>query len=227
MESIRYNKSDKPVVIIGGGEHGQMMHHFFIQNTDIVVCGFAVERKYNRGVNIEGLPVVDFEDIVSFFPPSHFNVFVAVTFVKMNKERTRLYHIAKALGYGFVSYVDPSSTVDDTAIIGENVAIFENNVIQYHSVVEANTVMQAGGVLAHRSTIRENVWVAPSCAIAGMSEIGSNCFLGINSTIGNEVIVPEHTIIGAGAVVYKSLDKTGVYVGNPCRMISNSSEGYF
>ena len=227
METVGYNKSNKPIVIIGGGEHGQMMHHYFSKHTDIEVCGFAVERKYNRGGKIAALPVIDFEDIVTFFPPSEYNVFVAITYVNLNKERARLYNAAKALGYGFVSYVDPSSTVDDTAIIGDNVVIFENNVIQYHSVVEDNTVMQAGGVLAHRSILHENVWAAACCAIAGMSEIGSNSFLGNNTTIGNDVLVPENTIIGAGAVVYKSLDEPGVYVGNPCRMISNTSEGYF
>ena len=220
------NKKDK-IVIVGTGEHGRMMYNFFTCNTDFEIVAFAVEKKYRKESSFFGLPVVDFEDIVQLYPPQSYMLFIAITYVKLNRERKRLYLSAKELGYRLATYIDPSSTVDRTASIGENVAIFENNVIQYHSIIENNVVMQAGGVVAHGSHINEHAWLAPCVSVAGFAEVGSCCFLGINCTIADDINVVADTIIGAGAVVYKSITKKGVYVGNPCRLINESTAEYF
>lgn len=135
----------KRVVIVGAGEHGRMMNNFLQQNTDYEVMGFAVEHKYRKDEKVDGLPVTDFENIVAVYPPLMFQLFIAVTFVNLNRERMRLFNTVKSLGYHCISYVDPSSKVDRHAVIGENVAIFENNIIQYKAVIGDNVVMQAGG----------------------------------------------------------------------------------
>lgn len=139
------NQTDKPVIIIGAGEHGRMMNSFFRKNTALDVRAFVVESRYNCSGKVDDLPVVNFEDILNIYPPEFFRVFVAVTFVNLNKERKRLFETVKALGYEFISYIDPSSVIGDNVVVGENVAVFENNVIQYNCTIGSNTVIQAGG----------------------------------------------------------------------------------
>jgi acetyltransferase-like isoleucine patch superfamily enzyme len=48
--------------------------------------------------------------------------------------------------------------------------------------------------------------------------IGDNVSIGTNATI-LPVEICSNTVIGAGAVVTKSISKSGVYVGNPAKLI--------
>ncbi|QCG93037.1 N-acetyltransferase (plasmid) [Azospirillum sp. TSA2s] len=50
------------------------------------------------------------------------------------------------------------------------------------------------------------------------TEIGDNVSIGSNATILAVRIAPR-TVIGAGAVVTKDIDRPGVYAGNPARLV--------
>lgn len=53
----------------------------------------------------------------------------------------------------------------------------------------------------------------------GKIEIGDNSFIGINSIIMPDVTIGQNCIIGAGAVVTKSIPNDSVAVGNPAKVI--------
>lgn len=51
--------------------------------------------------------------------------------------------------------------------------------------------------------------------------IGSNCFIGSNSTILYGVTLPNNTIVAAGSVVANSFDQERIVIaGNPARVVS-------
>ena len=216
----------KKLVIVGAGEHGRMMHNFFSMHSDFNIVAFAEEKKYRKTGVLLGLPVVNFEDLKELYCPSENLLFIAISYVNLNKERTRIYFKAKGMGYRFATFVDPSSVIDRTATIGENVAIFENSSVQYGAKIGNNTVIQAGVCIAHSTEIKGNVWIAPNVAVAGFVKIGENSFLGINSTVINSVSIAENVIIGAGTVVTKSIYEVGVYAGNPFKCINKDVSGY-
>ncbi|SDJ26118.1 sugar O-acyltransferase, sialic acid O-acetyltransferase NeuD family [Lachnospiraceae bacterium G41] len=215
------------LIIVGAGEHGRMMFNFFKESTDYNVISFAVEEKYYNWDIIEGIPVITVERLIKDYKPEDIQLFVAITFNNMNRERKRLYEYLNKYGFSFVSYIHPSSIVDKTVKIGENVVIMENNVVQYNVSIGNNVVVQAGGVIAHSTKIEDDVWIAPCSSIAGFVNIGQGSFIGINSTICNNLEIAPKTIIGGGSVIHKTIAEEGVYVGNPFRKIKDSSEGYF
>jgi acetyltransferase-like isoleucine patch superfamily enzyme len=49
-----------------------------------------------------------------------------------------------------------------------------------------------------------------------------NIYVGANAILLPGIHVNHSIVIGAGAVVAKSLDKSGIYIGNPVRMISDN-----
>ena len=55
--------------------------------------------------------------------------------------------------------------------------------------------------------------------MAGFVTIEEQCVLGINSTIIDNINIISNTQIGAGSLVIKSIEKKGLYVGNPLRFI--------
>ena len=47
-----------------------------------------------------------------------------------------------------------------------------------------------------------------------MLKLGSQCFLGVNSTLRDHIRIGEKTVIGAGAIILSDADANGVYIGN-------------
>lgn len=206
----------KKLVIVGAGEFGEIAYEYFTDDSEYEVVAFAVERKYRNINGLRKLPVIDFESITELYPPNEFFVFVAITYVKLNRARKRLYQKCKELGYCCAKYVSSHSFFWKNAEIGENSFVFENNTIQYHVKIGNNVVLWSGNHIGHRSVIGDDCWLTSHVVVSGFCEIGKGCFIGVNATIGDNVKIAEDVVLGAGALTVKNLtEKAGVYVGTP------------
>ena len=61
----------------------------------------------------------------------------------------------------------------------------------------------------------------PGAKILGGAKIGNSCRIGSNSTILPNVQICDDVVIGAGAVVTKSITEPGTYIGIPARKLYN------
>jgi sugar O-acyltransferase (sialic acid O-acetyltransferase NeuD family) len=205
----------KALVIIGAGEFGEIAYEYFTHDSPYEVAAFAAEQQFLKDDNLYGLPVIPFETLHESYPPSRFDVHVAVTYTQLNRVRARLYRAAKALGYEFASYVSSHAFVWHNAAIGENCFIFENNVIQHHARIGNDVVLWSGNHVGHRAVVRDHCFLSSHVVVSGYCDIGESCFLGVNSTIADNVAVGSDCFIGAGAVVVKDTAAARIYRGNP------------
>ena len=60
----------------------------------------------------------------------------------------------------------------------------------------------------------------------GKVDIGNNVFIGVNTTILKDVTICDNVIIGANSLVCKSINKEGVYAGNPAKYLMSIDEYY-
>lgn len=81
-----------------------------------------------------------------------------------------------------------------------------NNCFIGHGVMFINDTFSNGGPANGDKTL----WKA--------TKIGNNVSIGSNSTI-LPVSICDNVVIGAGAVVTKNIDKSGIYAGNPAKLI--------
>lgn len=214
----------KKLVIAGTGEFAEIAYEYFTEDSDYEVAAFAVEREYKDKSEFRGLPVVDFETVQEIYPPSGHEIFVAVTYVKLNRARRRLYRLCKSKGYRCASYISSQSFFWKNAEIGENTFIFENNTIQYHVKIGNNVVLWSGNHIGHRTVIDDDVWLTSHDVISGFCRIGKGCFVGVNASIGDHVSIAEDIVIGAGTVAVKDLEqKAGVYMGAPARLAKDKT----
>ena len=221
-------EKSKKLVIVGAGEFAEIAYEYFTRDSEYEVVAFAEEKKFHIHDWLFSLPVVELELIRQLFLPEQYHVFIAITYVQLNRARSRLVDLCKEWGYQCATYISPHSFVSPGAHIGENVFIFENVSIQRRVTVMDNVVIWNGSNIAHQTVIEKNCWLAPATAVAGFCRIGKNSFIGTNATLGDGVVLGADTVFGAGAVTVKSLtDKGKVYVGVPARPLRKTAYEHF
>jgi acetyltransferase-like isoleucine patch superfamily enzyme len=132
-----------------------------------------------------------------------------------------------------VTIVEPTNLYGCT--IGDDVFIGPFVEIQKDVTIGARTRVQSHSFICELVTIGEDCFIAHGVMFIndafatggpakGRKELWSSTTIGNHVSIGsNATIMPvdicANVVIGAGAVVTKSISKPGVYAGNPARML--------
>lgn len=211
------------LVLVGAGEFALIAHQYFTYDSSYEVVAFSVDREYIRETEIEGLPVVPYEDLPSRFPADEFHAFVAIPASSLNRVRKRFYLDMKSRGYQMATYISSRAFVWRNAKIGENTFIFENNVIQPFVEVGNNCVLWSGNHVGHRTIIRDHNFIASHAVISGYCDIGEGCFIGVNATFNDSVKIGSACVIGSGALVVKDAESERLYVGSPAKPVPGKS----
>lgn len=213
----------KRLVLIGAGEMAQIACEYFEHDSDYEVAGFSVEQHYLTETTLADRPVVPYEALETYFPPTEYEAFVAIPASQLNRLRTRFYLDAKRRGYRFATYVSSRAFVWRNARIGENSFIFENNVIQPFVSIGNNCILWSGNHVGHRTVVHDHVFVASHAVISGFCEIGESSFVGVNTTFNDHVKVAADNVIGSGALVHRDTEQGRIYVGSPAKAVPDRS----
>ena len=203
----------KPLIIFGAGDIAQLAHFYFSTDSNYEVVAFTADAAYITSPKFCGLPVVPFEELVSRYLPDTHDLFVALSYAKLNKIRKEKYLAAKALGYRLASYISSHATVLNEGGIGDNCFIFEDNTIQPFVTIGNNVTLWSGNHIGHHSTIHDHCFIASHVVISGGVEIGESCFIGVNATLRDHIKVGKQCVIGAGTLLLADAEPEGVYLG--------------
>jgi hypothetical protein len=118
------------LVIFGAGDIARLAHHYFTHDSPHEVAAFVVDRAFRQGDEFQGLPLIDAEDATERFSPRDYDMFVAMSYAKMNAVRAEKYANMKAAGYRLVSYVSSRCSYLSQTPPGDNCFILEDNTIQ-------------------------------------------------------------------------------------------------
>lgn len=198
------------VVIFGVGDFGRIAHRYLERDSDHTVVAFTAHREYVEIEELNGLPVIPYEDLASHHGPGDASMLVAAGFSKVNQVRADIYRQCKADGYDFVTYVSSQAMVWPDVPIGENTFIFEANVVQPGVSIGDNVVLWSGNHIGHDTTIGNNVFIASHVVISGNCTVQDNCFVGVNATFRDGITVAPRCVIGAGAIVMKDTEEGDV-----------------
>jgi sugar O-acyltransferase (sialic acid O-acetyltransferase NeuD family) len=199
------------IVIFGAGEIAEIAHFYFKHDSDHDVSAFCVDQDYLKSSQVCGLPVVPFEEIDKHYPPSNHQMFVALSYAKVNAIRAEKYQACKSKGYQIVSYVSSKATVWPGLQVGENCFILEDNTIQPFVTIGNNVTLWSGNHIGHHSCIEDNCFIASHVVVSGGVTVKENCFLGVNVTLRDHITLGRNCVIGAGALILKDTEENGVY----------------
>lgn len=111
--------------------------------------------------------------------------------------------------------IHPSAIISESAKINEGTVIMANAIVNCRTVIGKHSIINSGSVIEHDNIIGEYVHISPKVALGGNVSIGDKTWVGIGSTIINNISVCSNVMIGAGAVVVKDIKKPGTYLGIP------------
>lgn len=125
------------------------------------------------------------------------------------------------------TFIAPNSTVIGRCIIEEDASVWFNVVIR----ADVNEIkigkrvnVQDGSVLHcdhdYGVTIQDNVTVGHNAIIHGCS-IGSNCIIGMGSTVLDGAVIGENCIVGANSLVTsgKQIPGGSLVMGSPAKVV--------
>ncbi len=118
--------------------------------------------------------------------------------------------------------------ISPDAIIEKNVKIKPGTLVVSGSIINPGTIIGAHCIINTRSSIdHDNVFgdfssSAPSVVTGGNVSVGKLSFLGIRSTIINNVKIGSNTIIGANSMVNKNCLSNYIYFGSPAKKIKKN-----
>ena len=202
----------KPLIIFGAGDIAELAYYYFSTDSDYEIVAFTVDAAYLKNSDFCELPVIAFEELDSRYPATDYELFVAVSYAKLNQVRKEKYLAAKAMGYRLASYISSRATVLNAGKIGENCFILEDNTIQPFVALGNNITLWSGNHIGHHSIIHDHCFIASHVVVSGGVEIGESCFIGVNATLRDHVKIGEKCVLGAGALILADAEPEGVYL---------------
>jgi len=212
------------LVIFGAGDIARLAHFYFSRDSGYDVAGFVVDRAYRSGDSFLGLPLVDAEEMTARFPPGDYEMFVAISYAKVNQLRAEKYAAAKAAGYRLASYVSSRCTYLAEARPGDNAFILEDNTVQPFVTIGNDVTLWSGNHIGHDTIVEDHCFIASHVVVSGHVRIGSGSFVGVNATLRNGITIGARSVIGAGAIIMKDTRPGSVFLGERAKPFAKSSD---
>ena len=151
---------------------------------------------------------------ISTFDSEIYQMMVAVA---DSKERE---NIVKKLpqNTSYFTFVHPTAL-----LMSEDIEIGIGSFIGAYSILTTNitignhTILNRGNHIGHDSKIGDFFSAMPGAIVSGNVVIGTNVYMGNNSSIREKITVGSNAIIGANAAVVKNIITGGTYVGVPAK----------
>lgn len=207
----------KTLAIIGAGHLGQQIAHYAITDNHYHKVVFFDD--FSPNTNVLGIPVIgSSNEVDSEYKNKSFDEIIIGIGYKHLEVRKQLHEkYSKLIPFGKI--IHSTSWVDKTATVKAGCVIYPACCIDANVTIEENTIMNIGCTVAHDTRVLKHCFLSPRVAVAGFVTIEEMCVIGINTTIIDNISVKSQSKIGGGTVVTKSIEKSGLYVGNPHRFV--------
>lgn len=205
-------EADKKIYIIGAGGHGKVVADiakkigykkiFFLDDSTKGQLG-----TYSIVGTTDDIDEIHQRDKdADFFLAIGNNIIREKVFKKIHEKNIKLSIL-----------IHPSAVIDETVNIGEGTVVMANAVINAETTVGKNCIINTSASVDHDCIVEDYVHVSPGVNIAGTVHIGKRTWLGIGSSVINNINVCEDCILGAGSVVIQDIFNSGTYIGVPVK----------
>lgn len=180
------------------------------------LIGF-VDGSLPKGTLVNGYPVIGNDDEVNQ-TSEELGIVLAFGDPKLKKKVKEKY--TNPLIF-YPTLIHPSVIIGDRSFvdIGQGCIICAACIITTNVVIKDYVTFNLQCTIGHDTIINSYSAFMPACNISGEVEISEGVYCGTGAKILNQTAIGEYTIVGAGAVVSKSLPAKCTAVGIPAKPI--------
>ena len=216
----------KDIVIVGAGGFGRevrlMINQINKNDKKYNFLGFY-DDAFQKGQLIDSFKILGgVEDLVSI--KSKISVIIAIGEPHIKKKVVFLLLKNKLLSFPNIIY--PNNTLDEESVsLGIGNIICEGSILTTNIIFKDFIIVNLICSIGHDTIIDSYSSIMPGVNISGEVYIHECVYVGTGAKLINQLEIGSYTVIGAGAVVTKSLPVNCTAVGVPAKIIKvNNNE---
>ncbi|HOQ02164.1 MAG TPA: acetyltransferase [Acetivibrio clariflavus] len=201
------------LLIIGASGHGKVIADIAIKMGKWQSIAFLDDDegiKLSLGMNVIGKTDDAFKYI------NEFDIFVAIG---NNETREKIQERLELEGASIPILIHPKAVIGEQVKLGSGTVIMAGVVINCCTSIGKGCIINTGATIDHDNILENFVHISPGVNLAGIVSIGKGSWIGIGSTVINNISITGGCKIGAGAVVIRDITEAGIYVGVPARRV--------
>jgi sugar O-acyltransferase (sialic acid O-acetyltransferase NeuD family) len=119
----------------------------------------------------------------------------------------------------FATLVHPTSFVSKGAKIDEGVMIYSHCNVEVGASLGPNVTVFNQTSITHDVSVGSHSFLSVGISMGGGVQIGKRVFIGVNSTLVNDIVLGDDCIVCGGTFLTQSIEANSCVIGNPFRMI--------
>lgn len=210
----------KDIAIFGVGGFGREVLALIKYINEVTptwnIVGFF-DDGYEKGIMVNGYPNLgNAEDLNNWKTPISLAVSIGNPVIK-KRVLDKIYNPL----VDYPTLIHPLAWIGDKEFveIGKGCIICAGNLITTNIKIEDFVILNLGCTVGHDSVIKKYSAFMPSVNISGEVTIGEGVYVGTGAKIINQLEIGAYSIVGAGAVVSKTLPARCTAVGVPAKPI--------
>ncbi|ASN51478.1 acetyltransferase [Sinomonas sp. R1AF57] len=191
--------------------------------SDFDILGLLDDDPAKEAAEIDGAHVLGSLEAVTRFPLAR-----VVLCVGAGTGRERLARRLAGLGLGHDRY---ATIIDSSARVPEGCHVGAGSILLAHVTLTAavrlgrHVVVMPHVTLTHEDDVDDFVTLAAGASLGGGVRVGRCAYLGMNSSVRQQVVVGDNAVVGMGAAVLDDVPRGEVWAGVPARQLSVSGAG--
>jgi sugar O-acyltransferase (sialic acid O-acetyltransferase NeuD family) len=200
----------KPLVIIGGGGHASVLADILLSQKREILAVISPDDISQRAVFI-GITQLNNDADVLTFSPNDVLLVNGIGMLPNSKLKFELNEHFLSLGYQFETVIAESALVSPFAKLAQGTQVFAGAIVQVGVTVGEHSVINSGAIVEHDCLIGPYNHIAPHATLCGQVVTEAGVYVGAGATVIQNVNLAWDSIVGAGAIVTKSLSPQQIY----------------
>jgi len=199
----------KPCVIIGGGGHASVLCDVLLDQGREVRAFVGSCEHLARDI-FSGIPQIPNDEEAFQLDVNEVVLINGIGVLPNSPLRETIANKYKEKGFVFDRVIATSAYVSPFAKLSSGVQVLHGAIVQVGAVINEDTIINTNTSIDHDCVVGKYNHIAPGAVLCGEVKTKDSVFIGANSIIAQGVSICEFTIVGAGAIVTKSIDKRAI-----------------
>jgi sugar O-acyltransferase (sialic acid O-acetyltransferase NeuD family) len=208
------------LLILGAGGHAKVVAETALASGVASRIAFLDDRcsGLDQLPHLLGWPVIG--PLAQALEPAFLDRFPAAV-VAIGHSRPRLDWIEKLqhAGYALPVLIHPTSWFSPSAQLGPASVVFAQAAVQAQASIGMGAILNTGCSVDHDVRLADGVHICPGSRLAGGVHVGTRSWIGIGSSVIQQVRIGADVTVGAGAAVVRDLPDGVTAVGVPARVL--------